>query len=43
LQKRIARLIEGVSVIHVGAQTEMQLREKKYRMEDALNATKAAI
>ena len=41
--RRIAKLIDGVSVIHIGAQTEMQLKEKKFRMEDALNATKAAI
>lgn len=42
-QKRIAKLINGVSVIHIGAHSQMQLKEKKYRMEDALNATKAAI
>lgn len=42
-QKRIAKLINGVSVIHIGAHSEMQLKEKKYRMQDALNATKAAI
>lgn len=41
--RRIAKLIDGVSVIHIGAQTEIQLKEKKFRMEDALNATKAAI
>jgi chaperonin GroEL len=33
----------GISVIHLGAQSEMELREKKFRMEDAINATKAAI
>lgn len=43
LQKRIARILGGVSIIHVGAQTEMQLKQKKYRIEDSLNATKAAI
>ena len=43
IQKRIARIIQGISVIHVGAQTQMQLRQKKYRIQDALNATKAAI
>lgn len=42
-QKRIAKIIDGVSVIHVGAHTQMQLRQKKFRMQDALNATKAAI
>ena len=42
-QKRIAKLINGVSVIHIGAHSQMQLKQKKYRMEDALNATKAAI
>lgn len=42
-QKRVAKLINGVSVIHIGAHSEMQLKEKKYRMQDALNATKAAI
>lgn len=42
-QKRIAKIIDGVSIIHVGAQTQMQLKEKKYRIQDALNATKAAI
>lgn len=42
-QKRIGKLLEGVSVIHIGAQTEMELKEKKFRVEDALNATRAAI
>lgn len=42
-QKRIAKLIDGVSVIYIGAQSQMQLKQKKYRMQDALNATKAAI
>ncbi len=42
-QKRIAKLLGGISVIHLGAQSEMELREKKFRMEDAINATKAAI
>lgn len=43
LQKRIARILGGVSIVHVGAQTEMQLKQKKYRIEDSLHATKAAI
>ena len=42
-QKRIAKIIDGVSVIHIGAQTQMQLKQKKFRMQDALNATRAAI
>lgn len=42
-QKRVAKLIDGVSVIYIGAHSQMQLKQKKYRMEDALNATKAAI
>ncbi len=42
-QKRIAKIIDGVSVIHIGAHTQIQLRQKKFRMEDALNATRAAI
>lgn len=42
-QKRIAKLIDGVSVIYIGAHSQMQLKQKKYRMEDALNATRAAI
>ncbi len=43
LQKRIAKILGGISIIHVGAQTQMQLKQKKYRMEDSLHATKAAI
>jgi chaperonin GroEL len=43
LHSRIAKIINGVSIIRIGAQTEMQLREKKLRVEDALNATKSAI
>ena len=42
LQERIARLTGGVAVIEVGAATEVELKEKKLRIEDALNATKAA-
>ena len=43
LQERLAKLTNGVAVIKVGATTESELKEKKLRIEDALNATKAAI
>ena len=43
MQKRIARLTNGVAVLKVGALTESELRDKKLRIEDALNATKAAV
>lgn len=43
LQNRIAKLVGGVAVIKVGAITEVELKEKKLRIEDALNATKAAV
>ncbi|VAI41147.1 unnamed protein product [Triticum turgidum subsp. durum] len=43
LNERIAKLSGGVAVIQVGAQTETELKEKKLRVEDALNATKAAL
>ncbi|KAE8766707.1 RuBisCO large subunit-binding protein subunit beta, chloroplastic [Hordeum vulgare] len=43
LKERIAKLYGGVAVIQVGAQTETELKEKKLRVEDALNATKAAV
>ncbi|KAJ6430773.1 hypothetical protein OIU84_018314 [Salix udensis] len=43
LNERIAKLSGGVAVIQVGAQTETELKEKKLRVEDALNATKAAV
>lgn len=43
LQERLAKLSDGVAVIKVGATTESELKEKKLRIEDALNATKAAI
>ena len=43
LQERLAKLSGGVGVIKVGAYTETELKEKKMRMEDALNATKAAL
>ncbi|MEI6079090.1 MAG: chaperonin GroEL [bacterium] len=42
LQERLAKLVGGVAVIHVGAATETELKEKKARVEDALHATKAA-
>lgn len=43
LQERLAKLSGGVAVIKVGAATETELKEKKYRVEDALSATRAAI
>lgn len=43
LQERLAKLAGGVAVIYVGAATETELKEKKYRVEDAVNATKAAV
>ena len=43
LQERLAKLAGGVAVINVGAATEVELKEKKHRMEDALSATRAAI
>jgi chaperonin GroEL len=43
LQERLAKLAGGVAIIKVGAATESELKEKKLRIEDALNATKAAI
>ena len=42
LQERLAKLAGGVAVVKVGAATEMEMKEKKMRVEDALNATKAA-
>lgn len=43
LQERLAKLSGGVAVIQVGAATEVELKERKYRIEDALNATRAAV
>lgn len=43
LQERLAKLSGGVAVINVGAATETELKERKYRIEDALNATRAAV
>ncbi len=43
LQERLAKLAGGVAVIRVGAATETEMKEEKYRMEDALNATRAAV
>ncbi len=43
LQERLAKLVGGVAVIHVGAATETEMKEKKARVEDALNATRAAV
>ncbi len=42
LQERLAKLVGGVAVVKVGAATEMEMKEKKARVEDALNATRAA-
>jgi chaperonin GroEL len=43
LQERLAKLVGGVAVIRVGAATEIEMKEKKARVEDALNATRAAV
>ncbi len=43
LQERLAKLAGGVAVINVGAATEVELKEKKHRVEDALSATRAAV
>lgn len=43
LQERLAKLVGGVAVIHVGAATEVEMKEKKARVEDALHATRAAV
>jgi chaperonin GroEL len=43
LQERLAKLVGGVAIIKVGAATEMELKEKKARVEDAMHATRAAV
>lgn len=43
LQERLAKLVGGVAVINIGAATEAEMKEKKARVEDALNATRAAV
>jgi chaperonin GroEL len=43
LQERLAKFVGGVAIIHVGGNTEAEMKEKKDRVDDALNATKAAI
>ena len=43
LQERLAKLVGGVAVIYVGAATEVEMKEKKARVEDALNSTRAAV
>ena len=43
LQERLAKLSGGVCVLKVGAATEVELKEKKHRLEDAISATRAAI
>jgi chaperonin GroEL len=43
LQERLAKIVGGVAVIRVGAATEVEMKEKKARVEDALNATRAAV
>jgi len=43
LAERIAKLAGGIGVIRVGAASEVEMKEKKLRIEDALNATKAAV
>ena len=43
LQDRLGRLVGGVAIVHVGGQSELEIKEKKDRVEDALHATKAAL
>ena len=43
LQDRIAKLSGGIAVIRVGAVTETEMKDKKLRLEDAINATRAAV
>jgi chaperonin GroEL len=43
LQDRLARLVGGIGILYIGAATEMELKEKKMRIEDALHATRAAV
>jgi chaperonin GroEL len=43
LQERLAKLAGGVAIVHIGAATETEMKEKKARIEDALHATRAAI
>ncbi len=43
LQERLAKIVGGVAVLHIGAATETEMKEKKARVEDALNATRAAV
>lgn len=43
IAERIAKLAGGIAVIKVGAASEVEMKEKKLRIEDALNATKAAV
>lgn len=43
LQERLGRLVGGVAIIHVGGQTEIEMKERKDRIEDALHATRAAL
>src|SRR5262249_57444318 len=43
LQERLAKLVGGVAVVKVGAATEVEMKEKKARVEDALHATRAAV
>ena len=43
LQERVAKLAGGVAVIKVGAATEIEMKEKKARVEDALHSTRAAV
>ena len=43
LQERLAKLAPGVAVLEIGAATEVEMKDKKYRIEDALNATRAAV
>ena len=43
LQERLAKIVGGVAVVNVGAPTEVEMKEKKMRVDDALHATRAAV
>ena len=43
MQQRLGKLSGGVAIIKMGADSELEMKEKKYRVEDALNATRAAV
>ena len=43
LQDRMAKFVGGVAIVHVGGNTELEMKERKDRVDDALHATKAAL